>query len=54
MIQTFKDYINKIDIKSDNIDSSVNTNKDLSDREKINKIIKHKFSKDLKINEFLI
>jgi len=57
MLKEFKEYINKIDIKSDNIGSNVNTNKDenssLSDRDEINKIIKHKFGQDLKINEFL-
>lgn len=62
MLQKFKDYINMIDVVSDNIgskenhDDSTDTKENeqiLLPSEDINKIIKHKFGKDLEINEFL-
>ncbi len=59
MLSQFKEYINNIDISSDNNGGSANPNKNnseslsLNDRKEINQIIKHEFGKDLKINEFL-
>ena len=62
MFQKFKDYIDMIDVVSDNIGSnenhddsedSENDDQNLLPSEEINKIIKHKFGKDLEINEFL-
>ena len=62
MFQKFKDYIDLIDVVSDNIGSNENHDdsedeendaQNLLPSEEINKIIKHKFGKDLEINEFL-
>ena len=62
MFQKFKGYIELIDVVSDNTgskdnhDDSEDTKEDaqiLLPSEEINEIIKHKFGKDLEINEFL-
>ena len=61
MFKKFKECINTIDIKSDNIgskenhddDNDNNNDRTFLDKKEINDIIKHEFGKNLEINEFI-